>query len=160
MATDEMEISSGEPPLKERSDRDDRGRFTKGNGHRWKPGHSGNAAGRRDALTDTLRRKLQEPHDRDRTRQEAVVDALINEAASGSVRAADLIWQRLEGRLGSTIDLNVSRSEFEKYQRMVDELQEIALTKGTPISRAKAVALIATSDPRIAVVLAGEGDDE
>lgn len=156
---EELETSSGSPPLKQRGDRDEKGRFTKNNPHRWQPGQSGNTAGRRDALTDALRRRLNDQHDQERTKREAIVDALIEEACAGSVRAAALIIERLEGKLPSTVDLNITRSEYEQYDKKIRELQEVAYARGTPISRAKAVFLIGQTDPRIKTVIQDDGDE-
>src|SRR5689334_9862460 len=100
--SDELTVDTAETTDLQRSDgdgRDDRGRFVRGNQHGWKRGQTGNIKGRRDTMTDLLRRKLDEPHDRGRTRAEAVVDALINEATAGNVRAAALIYERLSGRM-------------------------------------------------------------
>jgi hypothetical protein len=159
--SEQLELSSGGEPLEQRSERDGRGRFAKGNSHRWVKGESGNAAGRRDAMSDTLRRKLNEQHDYERTRREAVIDALIDEAVNGSVRAAELIFQRLEGKMPTTkmIDVNISRSEYQLYEMRVTELQEIAEARGTPISRGKAIRLLGVADPRVVAVL-GEGENE
>lgn len=127
----------------------------------FEKGKSGNPNGRpkHKTLGDALRSQLREVDADGRTRAECVAATLISEAIAGSVRAMELIFARTEGRLPETIDLNVSRSEFEKYSKMVQELQEVAATRGTPISKAKAVVLIAQADPRIAAVIR-EGDDE
>jgi hypothetical protein len=161
--SEELELSSGGEPLKERTEgaeRDERGRFTKGNQHRWPKGTSGNSAGRRDALTDTLRRRLNDPHDSERTKRQAIIDALIDEAANGSVRAAALIIERLEGKLNSTVDLNVSRSDFQQYEHRVAQLMELAAERKMPISRSKAIRLLSQSDPRISWVLSDGGEDD
>jgi Family of unknown function (DUF5681) len=166
---DELEVqNSGGGPLEQReeqrSERDERGRFKPGNRHRWSKGESGNAKGRRDAMTDLLRRKLDDLHDGRRTRAEAIIDALLDEAAAGSVRAAELIFIRLEGKMptisSATVDIHVSRSEFFQYEAKVTELQEIAERRGTPISRARAVRLLAASDPRILDVMHEAEDEE
>jgi hypothetical protein len=151
MATEDIERSSGAEPLKERAERDERGRFTKGNPHRWGKGQSGNTAGRRDAMTDALRRRLNDQHD----------DALIDEACAGSVRAVELIIQRLDGKVPntSTIDINVSRSEYQIYEARVTELMQIADERGMPISRGKAVRLISVTDPRVLSIM-GEVENE
>jgi hypothetical protein len=159
---EELECGSSEAPLEQRSEqrceRDERGRFSKGNIHRWQPGESGNQHGRRDALTDTLRRKLGERHDDARTRREALVDSLIDEACNGSIRAAELIFLRLEGRMPASLDLNISRSEYELAEQRVAELRQIADNRGTPISRGKAIKLLAQADPRILTIL-GDSDE-
>ena len=146
----------------EQDGRDERGRFAKGNTHGWRRGQTGNAKGRRDALTDALRRKLDEPYGGGRSKRDAVVDALIEEAAAGSVRAAELIWTRLEGRLGtsSTVDINLSHSEFHRYEAKVTQLCELAERRGLPISRSKAIKLLSASDPRILDIISEGEDDE
>jgi hypothetical protein len=145
--------------------RDQRGRFSKGNRHGWQRGQTGNSKGRRDAMTDTLRRKLDERHDdHGRSKRDAIIDTLIDEALDGSIRAIELLFTRLEGRMptisSATVDIHVSRSEFFQYEAKVTELQDIAERRGTPISRSKAVQLLAASDPRILMVMAEGEDDE
>lgn len=161
---EDLELSSGDEPLEQRHERDRRGRFAKGNRHRWAPGESGNAKGRRDAMTDLLRRKLDDRHDDHRTRAEAVVDALLDEAAAGNVRSIALIYERLAGKMptisSATVDINVSKAEFFQWDARITELQEIAAQRGTPISRSKAVRLLAASDPRILNVLHEADEDE
>src|SRR5262245_56675382 len=59
-------------------------RFLSGNaiGKQFKPGQSGNPSGRRDAVTESLRRKLAEVRVQSdgRTNAELVADALLEEA--------------------------------------------------------------------------------
>lgn len=149
----------------EQDGRDQHGRFTRGNRHGWQRGQTGNTKGRRDAMTDTLRRKLDERHDdHGRTKRDAIIDTLIDEALNGSIRAIELLWVRLEGKMptisSATVDIHVSRSEFFQYEAKVTELQDIAERRGTPISRSKAVHLLAASDPHILDVMHEGGDDE
>ncbi|HEX5733358.1 MAG TPA: DUF5681 domain-containing protein [Blastocatellia bacterium] len=127
----------------------------------FKKGESGNPQGRpkHKTLGDALRSQLREVDADGRTRAERVAATLISEAIAGSVRAMELIFARTEGRLPETIDLNVSRSEFEAYNKKVIDLQELAHARGMPISRAKAVALLSQTDPRIAMVLREDEDE-
>lgn len=67
----------------------------------WKPGESGNPAGRPrgSGLTDKLRRLLDEPDQDDPTRTVAdrLIEAVVHEARRGNVRLIELIFDRMDG---------------------------------------------------------------
>lgn len=86
-----------------------RGKFQKGNLHAWRPGESGNPAGRPKfvTLSEAIRRKLAEVDESDpkrRTYVELIAEHLVHVAAGligsgrGSVAAARLIGDRTEGK--------------------------------------------------------------
>jgi hypothetical protein len=76
----------------------------------FQPGQSGNPSGRpKGTLSDKMRWKLQQPakdsfgqpdpHGRDNG--DLFVDSVWRKAVQGSVPAADLIWNRMEGRIAN-----------------------------------------------------------
>ena len=77
--------------------------------HQWKPGQSGNPRGRPAGsgwLTSLLRERLAAPTapGDDRRFADLVVEAIIEKALTGDVRALKLIWERMDGRTPQTID--------------------------------------------------------
>jgi hypothetical protein len=84
---------------------------------KWKPGESGNPAGRPKgslSLTDILRRQLQETlQDGSKLEKaEALVAKLIAVASGGDMQAMKLILDRLEGSPRQAIDLSGSAPAF------------------------------------------------
>lgn len=84
--------------------RDNKGRYRKGNGP-WKKGQSGNPKGRPVSLTSSLREYLQQHPEK----VKAMVESVVEEAIGGSVRHAELAWQRIDGKVPDVlrVDTNV-----------------------------------------------------
>jgi hypothetical protein len=79
--------------------------------YRWKPGESGNPAGRpkRAALSELYREKLDAvvPNDKHgRTYGQKIVDAIFAKALTGQISAAEEIGNRVEGRPGTSVALS------------------------------------------------------
>ena len=78
---------------------------------RWQKGQSGNPAGRprkEDCITSLLKEQLVEPKPQDpdkRTWAQCVVDALLQSAVAGNVKAAGLILERTEGKIKDTFQV-------------------------------------------------------
>lgn len=93
--------------------RGERGRFTKGNTHAFKPGESGNPAGRPKSVTfsEACRKLLAEIEDE--ATQETVAVALaraaIREAKAGSAQHLKEINDRVEGKARQPIDLTIEK---------------------------------------------------
>lgn len=90
---------------------------------RFKPGQSGNPAGRKKSeicLTTMLREALAERDpDGKRIKAQAVVDALISEACQGKTAAIQQIFDRVDGLLqpilqGPAIDLEAVALEMKR----------------------------------------------
>jgi Family of unknown function (DUF5681) len=67
----------------------------------WKKGQSGNPRGRPrrgSCLADLLRRELERTGPAGVTHKEALVNALVETACEGDLRAIDMIFDRVEGR--------------------------------------------------------------
>jgi Family of unknown function (DUF5681) len=73
--------------------------------HRWKKGQSGNPDGKR--LSAELARRIEEEGEYQR-----LVEALLERARAGDVRAQELVWDRYEGKL-------VQKSEVDATQRTI-----------------------------------------
>jgi hypothetical protein len=101
------------------------GQFAPGNklGNRFKPGETGNPAGRpkRTKLTDALTAKLAEnaPGASEETIAERIAQALINEALNGNVQAIREIGDRTEGKPRQALEIDMAvmdwRAIAEQY---------------------------------------------
>ena len=96
---------------------------------RFKPGQSGNPAGRprkEDCITSLLKEQLAEPNPRDgekRTWAQCVVAALLQLAAAGNVRAAGLVLERVEGKVKETLNVE-PRSLVIRWLNEQDEADD------------------------------------
>ena len=92
----------------------------------FKPGQSGNPAGRpKTSLTAALRKVLDAvvPDDpQGRTYCELIAQQICERAAKGEVRAATLVWERLEGKATHPIEVNSDDAKREWWLNMVEEL--------------------------------------
>jgi len=105
----------------------------------WKPGQSGNPAGRppkEASLTSLLKEVIWEicPKDKEgRTWRELQVLALLTLAMKGNSVAIREIWSRLEGNVEQTLDINqnVKVSVEKAAEHLMDELGRISSRQGT-----------------------------
>lgn len=91
-----------------RADFDERGRFTPGNAYRWQPGVSPNPNGRRGAITDRIRERLDGlmPGDPDsRKRKQVVADVLVDLACAGNLQAIREVLDRSDGKVSQRVEL-------------------------------------------------------
>ena len=78
----------------------------------FKPGVSGNPAGRKpgttNPLTDLLKRKMDDTithRGKVKKVKEAIVDELIEQAKNGNMRAQQMIYERVEGKVKQITEL-------------------------------------------------------
>ena len=153
--TGKVKPATNKSPLKQRvcnGHRDTKGKFLPGNSIGFKPGQSGNLNGRRDAVADSLRKKLAEVRVKKdgRTNAELIADVLLEEAIEKrNLQAIKEIFDRVEGKPRLAIDVMVLRSEAEKYENMILQFIESSKADGFVISREEAIAYLAEHDPRI-----------
>jgi len=76
------------------------GQFAKGNkaGIRFKPGESGNPNGRNGAMADVFRELAEAKDDQGKTRKEKILDKILRMAENGSLKAAEIYMNRVEGK--------------------------------------------------------------
>tara|TARA_R100000781_G_scaffold65768_2_gene41369 strand:- start:1064 stop:1390 length:327 start_codon:yes stop_codon:yes gene_type:complete len=76
------------------------GQFAKGNkaGIRFKPGESGNPNGRHGAMADVFRELAEAKDDQGKTRKEKILDKILRMAENGSLKAAEIYMNRVEGK--------------------------------------------------------------
>lgn len=82
------------------SDFKENGQFAKGNSYAFKPGQSGNPAGRSKSLSRLLREKLESGE-----RGSKLVESLINMAEEGNMNAIKEIYDRMEGKPRQELDI-------------------------------------------------------
>jgi ribosomal protein L17 len=116
----------------------------------WKPGQSGNPAGRPKSLTlsEAYRRELAkvDPHDAlKRTFAEVLAEQMIVKASKGDVAALKEIADRVEGKAKQTITLTTDRRE--QVERAIDRMIERAGEQGQALSRQDAITALAAYAP-------------
>ena len=106
MSTEKQRESTGE--------RDALGRFTKDTPTAFKPGQSGNPAGRPKSITlsEAIRLQLAQTFSEDRTYAEEIALVLCAAAVKGNVNAAREIADRTEGKPKQAIDLDVRVNDW------------------------------------------------
>jgi hypothetical protein len=140
--------------------RDERGRFQPGNDCGFKPGQSGNPAGRPKCrtLSEAYRVKLARVDESDpegRTFAEKIADAQVTLAASsdmGSTFAAKELGDRTEGRPRQAVEVvdgNWKEKEAQ-YERLIDHISKMWEAKqGAAPARNDVIARIAVQKPEI-----------
>lgn len=147
-----------------RSGRGANGRFLPGNsfGPKWKSGECPNPSGRRGSVIDALRSRLEAVRIESdgRTNAELLADMLFDEAIKkGNIQAAREILDRVDGRPRQSLDLMVMRTEREKAELKVRRMMDEAESLGHPITREKAIELLAIEDGGIKRLLLVEGEE-
>jgi len=107
---------------KNKDGRDAQGRFTKDTPNTFKPGQSGNPAGRPKSITlsEALRLELAKvfPGDtQERTFAEVIAQQLVRSAATGNILAAKEIADRTEGRPKQAVDMNMNVNDWREVAR-------------------------------------------
>ncbi len=116
----------------------------------WKPGQSGNPAGRPKSLTlsEAYRRELAKIDDTDpqkRTPAEVLAETMIKRAKTGDVPALKEIADRVEGKAKQTITLSTDRRE--QMERAIDRMVERAAADGHTLTRTDATVALAAYAP-------------
>jgi hypothetical protein len=113
-------------PVKQTGNKRQNGKFAPGNklGNRFKPGQSGNPAGRPKSITmsEAHRKQLAKPFPDDpegRTFAEVIAEKLAMNAATGDVSSAKEIADRTEGKPRQALEIDMSvmdwRAMAEQY---------------------------------------------
>jgi hypothetical protein len=102
--------------------RDERGRFTKDTPTAFKPGQSGNPAGRPKSITlsEAMRLELAKmlPGDtQERTFAEVIAQQLVRAAATGNILAAKEIADRTEGKPKQAIAMDMNVTDWRELAR-------------------------------------------
>ncbi len=106
----------------ENTGRDERGRFTRDAPNAFKPGQSGNPAGRPKSITlsEAYRHALSQPLPGDpegRTIVEVIACQVCISAARGDVQAAREIADRVEGKPRQSLDVDMRVNDWRELAR-------------------------------------------
>jgi len=90
------------------------GQFAKGNkaGIRFKPGESGNPNGRNGAMADVFRELAEAKDDQGKTRKEKILDKILRMAENGSLKAAEIYMNRVEGKPREYVEQRIRKDEI------------------------------------------------
>ena len=90
------------------------GQFAKGNkiGNRFKPGESGNPNGRNGAMADLFKDLAEVTDDQGKTRKEKILDKILKMAENGSLKAAEMYMNRVEGKPREYVEQRIKKDEI------------------------------------------------
>ena len=90
------------------------GQFTKGNkiGNRFKPGESGNPNGRNGAMSDLFKDLAEATDDQGKTRKEKILDKILRMAENGSLKAAEMYMNRVEGKPREYVEQRIRKDKI------------------------------------------------
>lgn len=122
----------------------------------WKPGQSGNPAGRPKTITlsEAYRRELAkvDPTDEQkRTFAEILAEQTVIKAKGGDVSALRELADRTEGKAKQTITLTTDRRE--QIEQAVERMIERAAADGQTLTRDEAVAALAAYVPEASALI-------
>ena len=90
------------------------GQFAKGNkiGNRFKPGESGNPNGRNGAMSDLFKDLAEAKDEQGNTRKENILDKILRMAENGSLKAAEMYMNRVEGKPREYVEQRIKKDEI------------------------------------------------
>ena len=90
------------------------GQFAKGNkiGNRFKPGESGNPNGRNGAMSDLFKELAEAKDEQGKTRKEKILDKILRMAENGSLKAAEMYMNRVEGKPREYVEQRIKKDEI------------------------------------------------
>ena len=90
------------------------GQFAKGNkiGNRFKPGESGNPNGRNGAMADLFKDLAEVTDNQGKTRKEKILDKILKMAENGSLKAAEMYMNRVEGKPREYVEQRIKKDEI------------------------------------------------
>ena len=87
------------------------GQFAKGNklGNRFSPGESGNPEGRNGAMSDVFKELASTVDDKGKTRKEKIINKVLSMAENGSLKAAEMYMNRVEGKPREYVEQHIRK---------------------------------------------------
>ena len=90
------------------------GQLTKGNkiGNRFKKGNNANPNGRNGAMADLFKDLAEVTDDQGKTRKEKILDKILKMAENGSLKAAEIYMNRVEGKAREYVEQKIIKDEI------------------------------------------------
>ena len=90
------------------------GQFAKGNkiGNRFKPGESGNPNGRNGSMSDLFKELAEAEDGKGKTRKEKILNKVLSMAENGSLKAAEIYMNRVEGKPREYVEQRIRKDEI------------------------------------------------
>ena len=81
------------------TERNSNGTFKAGNSIGFQKGHSGHQSGRKNSITDIIRKQLDQEYDDEKTYRDEFVRVLISTSLKGNTKAQEMIMDRIDGKV-------------------------------------------------------------
>ena len=90
------------------------GQFAKGNkiGNRFKPGESGNPNGRNGSMSALFKELAEAEDGKGKTRKEKILNKVLSMAENGSLKAAEIYMNRVEGKPREYVEQRIRKDEI------------------------------------------------
>jgi len=90
------------------------GQFAKGNkiGNRFKPGESGNPNGRNGSMSELFKELAKAEDSKGKTRKEKILNKVLSMAENGSLKAAEMYMNRVEGKPREYVEQRIRKDEI------------------------------------------------
>jgi len=90
------------------------GQFAKGNsaGVQFKPGNNANPNGRHGSMADLFKELAEVEDGKGKTRKEKILDKILKMAENGSLKAAEIYMNRVEGKAREYVEQKIIKDEI------------------------------------------------
>ena len=90
------------------------GQFTKGNseGVKFKANNNANPNGRNGAMADVFKELASTVDDKGKTRKEKILDKILKMAENGSLKAAEIYMNRVEGKPREYVEQRIRKDKI------------------------------------------------
>ena len=90
------------------------GQFVKGKkeGVKFKPNNNANPNGRNGAMSDLFKELAEAKDEQGKTRKEKILDKILRMAENGSLKAAEMYMNRVEGKPREYVEQRIKKDEI------------------------------------------------
>ena len=90
------------------------GQFAKGNkvGNRFKEGNNANPNGRNGSMSDLFKELAKAEDSKGKTRKEKILNKVLSMAENGSLKAAEIYMNRVEGKPREYVEQRIRKDEI------------------------------------------------
>jgi len=90
------------------------GQFAKGNkvGNRFKEGNNANPNGRNGSMSDLFKELAKAEDSKGKTRKEKILNKVLSMAENGSLKAAEMYMNRVEGKPREYVEQRIRKDEI------------------------------------------------